>query len=560
MLFHLLQQGNLKAALTMPPRNTHVAHHPKLNAAVEELFEGSKSLGIIPQPILDQIEELLKQWDLDAILETAGAAWKKAWDIYISLAGSYNTIVRHDKLAKLLIRRIAWHPHQPLLAIALWNDTVWVYDLSVESWYSCGLSHPSQSQIMKLEWKPMSGVVLAIACEDGVALWHVYRDHSPSGVEAAWAERNPMKDRPSELISEVYSTATRSTNRGRDTAWIGLNVIEDLSGVDYLSWSPCGELLAIASTNSSTVYIRDGTSKKLTELRLNWRLTPPRFVRSMESFMETVSNIKDAIHSKTRSEVHEVIRPTHEQGHYGPTVCCLSWSPCGQYLLVGYLSEVARIYDTATWEHIDMKDLAGAIQSACWTPDGYNLIYSLQGDDLIRAVHLERRAGELTWIPFNFIKMSLRYEDIEAYKAGVRSVHDPEEKTNLRQALWKRHGYRSLEELEEFGPIEELVLDPSGERLVVRFKDTDLLGVVLVRQTRIMLQDLDILMPMGFIQGPGWSEEQAEDDEASEREPKALAVAFAKYSSGESLLSMAWESGQINFMSFYYLTQKELEL
>ncbi|KAF9173269.1 hypothetical protein BGX20_003660 [Mortierella sp. AD010] len=549
---------NLKAALTMPSRDVQMTHHHKVNAAIEELLEESKSLGVIPQPVVDKIEELLKQWDLDAILESAGAVWKKAWDIYVSISGSYNTIVRHDKLAKLLIRRIAWHPHQPLLAIALWNDTIWVYDLSVESWYSCGLSHPAQSRIVKLEWKPMSGVVLAVGCEDGVALWDVFRDHGPSGADAARSEPNPIKDRPSELISQVYSTATRTKNNGRDTAWIGLKHIENLPGVDYVSWNPRGELLAVASAHSSTVYVRDGATKKFIELRLNMRLTPPRFVRSFESFMETVSNIKDTIFS-TNLHQHEVIRPMHEHGHYGPTVCSLSWSPCGKYLLVAYLSEVARIYETATWEYIEMKELTGAIQSACWTPDGYNLIYSLQGDDLIRAVHLERRAGELTWIPLNLVKMSVRYEDIEAYKVGLRSVHDAEEKLKLQESLWRRHGFRSLDELEEFGPIEELVLDPNGERLVVRFRDTDLLGVVLVRPTGTMLQDLDIFMPTGFIQGPGWSGEESREEEKSDREPKALTMAFTRHSNGGSLLSMAWESGQVNFMPFYYLTQKEVD-
>ncbi|KAF9433304.1 hypothetical protein BGZ76_009623 [Entomortierella beljakovae] len=551
--------GGLKAALTMPSRNTHIPHHHKVNAALEEMLEDTKSLGIIPQPIINRIEELLKDWDIESIFNTAGDAWKKAWDIYISMSGSYNEIIRHDKLAKLLIRKIAFHPHQSLLAIALWNDTVWVYDLSVESWYSCGLSHPFQSQIMKLEWKPMSGVVLAIGCEDGVALWHVFRDHKPTGAEAAWAEPNPLKDRPSELISETYCKSTRTQNRGQDSAWIGRTRIDNLSGVDYLSWDPQGELLAIASLESSIVYIRDGTTNQLTELRLNMKPSPPQFVRSIESLMETVSKIKNAIKSLKPEEHREVIAPTHEQGFYGAAVCCLSWSPCGKYLLVGYTSEVARIYEAATWEYIDMKGLTGAIQSAVWTPEGYNLIYSLQGDDLVRAIHLERRAGELTTIPLNYMKMSLRKEDIHSYKSELRSMNDEQEKSKFRETLWRRHGYRRLEDLEEFGPIEELVIDPSGERLVVRFKNTDLLGIVIVRPTMVMLQNFEILMPSGFIQGPGWTDEQSDEDEDRDEEPKALTMAFTRHNNGVSILSMAWESGQINFVPFYYLTQSEVD-
>jgi len=46
----------------MPSRNTHIPHHPKLNAAVDELLEASKATGVIPQPIMDKIDELRKQW------------------------------------------------------------------------------------------------------------------------------------------------------------------------------------------------------------------------------------------------------------------------------------------------------------------------------------------------------------------------------------------------------------------------------------------------------------------------------------------------------------------
>jgi len=48
--------------LTMPSRNTHIPHHPKINSVVEELLKESEASGLIPQPIVDKIEELLKQW------------------------------------------------------------------------------------------------------------------------------------------------------------------------------------------------------------------------------------------------------------------------------------------------------------------------------------------------------------------------------------------------------------------------------------------------------------------------------------------------------------------
>ncbi|KAG0198458.1 hypothetical protein BGX33_012326, partial [Mortierella sp. NVP41] len=543
------KHGELKAALTMPKRDAHVPHNNNVGEVVEDFLEdilGSFS-GLIPQPFLDFIEAASKKWDLDDIKNTGGAVLQKAWDVYNAVAGTYNTIVRHDKLAKLLIRKVAWHPHQPLLAIALWNDSVWVYDLSVENWYSCGLSHRAQSRISSLEWKPMSGVVLAIGCRDGLNLWNVYRDHAASGAETKWTGPNPAKDRPSELLirnstASSFTASATTDNQGRDTAWVQINNYKVLRGVDQMAWDPRGELLAFGSSHSSTLYIREHATKRVTELRMNMRVAAPRFVRSMESFMETVSNIKDALSTVTSPDLHKVSRPTHEEGHFGPTICCLCWSPSGEYLLVAHQSEVVRIYSVATWDYIQIKDLKGAIQSACWTPDSYNILYSLQGDDLVRAIHLEKRGGELNWIPLNQARLSHKY----------KKVTDSQDKESERS---DRFGGRSLSEMSEFGPIEELALDPNGERLIVRFRDTDLLGVVLVRPTGAMVRDLDIFLPTGFIQGPGRNGNEDEDDD----EPKASTMSFTSHFRGGSLLTVAWGSGRVNFIPFYYLSQREVD-
>jgi WD40 repeat protein len=369
----------------------------------------------------------------------------------------------------------------------------------------------------------MSGVVLAIGCRDGVALWNVYRDHSTAKTDS---EINLAKDRPSELLSRTFNSSTAADNHGRDTAWVGINHFKELRGVDQMAWDPHGELLAIGSAHSSTVYIRENATKRVTELRLNMRFTPPKFVRSVESFLETMSNIKDALGTVTSSELHKAPKPIHEEGHFGPTVCCMRWSPSGEYLLVAHQSEVVRIYTVATWDYIQIKDLKGAIQSACWTPDSHNILYALQGDDLIRAIHLEKRGGQLNWIPFNHARLSLEYTDVSA-------------KQDKESALLDRFGGRSLSEMSEFGPIEELALDPNGERLIVRFRDTDLLGVVLVRPTGAMVRDLDIFLLTGFIQGPGWNgDEDEEDEESRGREPKASAMSFTNHYRGGSLLTV----------------------
>ncbi|KAF9896082.1 hypothetical protein BX616_008175, partial [Lobosporangium transversale] len=53
--------GQLNAALTMPSRGVHIPQFHKVNAAVDELLDTARDSGLIPQPILEKIEELAKQ-------------------------------------------------------------------------------------------------------------------------------------------------------------------------------------------------------------------------------------------------------------------------------------------------------------------------------------------------------------------------------------------------------------------------------------------------------------------------------------------------------------------
>jgi hypothetical protein len=48
----------------MPTRNAHIPYHNKASEAMEDFLEDTmaSASGMIPQPILDKIEELSKQW------------------------------------------------------------------------------------------------------------------------------------------------------------------------------------------------------------------------------------------------------------------------------------------------------------------------------------------------------------------------------------------------------------------------------------------------------------------------------------------------------------------
>lgn len=399
-----------------------------------------------------------------------------------------------DKLAHLLIRTIAFHPHHPVLAIALWDNSVWIYDLSHKAWHASPLAHKTyQSRVMTLQWKPMSGTILTVGCEEGVSVWHVYRGKY---IQDPFSGR----DNAPALSQEKSST---SPDYGKDPTWDGISRFGSLGAVDQMAWDPRGELLAVSSSaQSSTVYIRDGATNQIAEL------------------VGTLPHI-----SRSKSPVGVSILTNK--------VCVLAWSPSGEHLVVGYQSGLMRVFSTATWEGVDITDVGGAVQSACWTPDGYNLIYTLVDDHVIRALHFEKRGGELNWIKLNYVTLSLQEKDIRRYQNEGES---PAKATELRRRL----GGVELEDLRAFGPVEQVVLDPNGERLVVRFRNTDLLGVVLVRPTGTPLQDLDIFMPLGFIRGPASRQtyQGSLGGEVAFRDPKVVAMSFASQFESGSLLSL----------------------
>jgi WD40 repeat protein len=78
------------------------------------------------------------------------------------------------------IRAFGWHNYHQVFAIGLQNDTVYIYDLSIENWVPIALKHEFQHHISAIEWSPQSGTVLAVACRYGICLWKLFHRSSPS--------------------------------------------------------------------------------------------------------------------------------------------------------------------------------------------------------------------------------------------------------------------------------------------------------------------------------------------------------------------------------------------
>ncbi len=61
------------------------------------------------------------------------------------------------------VKSFAWHNYQQMFAIALQNDTIYIYDLGIENWIPITLKHEFQHHISTIEWSPQSGTVLAVS-------------------------------------------------------------------------------------------------------------------------------------------------------------------------------------------------------------------------------------------------------------------------------------------------------------------------------------------------------------------------------------------------------------
>ncbi|KAG0237305.1 hypothetical protein BGW42_001225 [Actinomortierella wolfii] len=406
--------------------------------------------------------------------------------------------VLDEKVMAGCIIAIAMHPHLPLMAVALAIDSVWVYDLSQDKWYSAGMSHQQQTKVATLEWKPMSGVILAVGCNEGVKLWSVYKD--PDAAQEALASAGAAdfdatestKKPPSQILSESLNLPSRATNHGKDSAWMDPLSFPGMPSIDFISWDPLGEQFAAASIEKSKVFIHDMATRRTTSI-----------------------------------------------GSGPGPVSALKWSPAGDRLLVAYLNGEARIYSTVTWEYVTLDDgFEGPIQTACWTPDGFNLIYALRHSNVLRAAHFEQRSGGLTWTALNYLSMV-----VPGVKKCIPRLRreEPDERPMFpprpRSKSPSLHINDKTKEpqVEPICMIREVALDPVGERLVVRFKHTELLAVVVVRPTGRMLRDLDFFQLMGFIRGPSWNPKQKMyvdplvkySEYFSTLEPSPLTIAFS---------------------------------
>ncbi|CAG8545482.1 22932_t:CDS:10 [Dentiscutata erythropus] len=198
-------------------------------------------------------------------------------------------------------------------------------------------------------------------------------------------------------------------------------------------------------------------------------------------------------------------------------VVFLSWSPVGEFLFSSFLDGRIEVYETQRWtsKAINTSSQISSrrpVQTACWTADGRALFLSFCEDQYIRCLSISPNLdGE--WFP----------------KEDMSYIPNCAGRT-----------------------IEQLAIDPTGERLAVCFKDTELLVVFHAKRPTQVSRGSSLLSAQGIVRGPSWNDPSDPGACVTRNNPKAVSINFAHQFTRGALLSLVWEDGQISFLPFLF--------
>lgn len=192
----------------------------------------------------------------------------------------------------------------------------------------------------------------------------------------------------------------------------------------------------------------------------------------------------------------------------------LKWSPDGSKLFSACPSSVFRIWECVNWTCQKWTKLLARCQSACWSPDGKILLFTLHDEEVIYSLTFQSDSSSptaLTKTQISAIKVSAVNRDTET---GLISLG---------------------------GPVQDMAWDSNGERLAVSFMDPSAQFVAIFQTS---LETIFEIIPIGFIRG--------RPDET------ATILSFRPKFVGGSLLTIVWSSGRIAHIPLYYAPRRQI--
>jgi len=199
----------------------------------------------------------------------------------------------------------------------------------------------------------------------------------------------------------------------------------------------------------------------------------------------------------------------------GGGVHLASWSPLGTAVIAATTSTAFRIWKTSNWQPERWSIMSGHMNNICWSPCASTVLFTTSEESQIYCLRLSGSDGG--------------GEDIQSAGAAVPVMDLSKASIALED-----------QDIVIGGQVLAMRWDPSGERLVVSFHDSNLVALF---GTRITPAGISI-SPLGFIRGD------------TEEAPTTLE--FAKHFKGGALLSIVWSSGRFQHFPMFFMTSVQL--
>ncbi|XP_048048536.1 aladin [Megalobrama amblycephala] len=287
------------------------------------------------------------------------------------------------------LRSFAWHPHTDKFAVALLDDSIKIY--KSHSSTSPTLKHRCQRSVCALQWKPLCGSALAVACQSCLLIWHV----DPAS----------LSTRPSSGCAQVLSHPGHSP-------------------ITSIAWSPTGSLLVSASPVDTAMMVWDVAAESCVPLQrvggggvtyLSWSPDGSRLLAATPSALFRVWETR-----MWTCERWPCLKGSCQSACWSPDGGCLLLSIQGERLIYALTfsdltggpkaaTVVADLSETSFSGPDGELIVGGEVCSLSWDPRGERLAVLLKGDSLadnhpsVIAVFKTRSVPVFELLPCGFV-------------------------------------------------------------------------------------------------------------------------------------------------------------
>uniref|UniRef100_A0A671MR16 Aladin seven-bladed propeller domain-containing protein n=1 Tax=Sinocyclocheilus anshuiensis TaxID=1608454 RepID=A0A671MR16_9TELE len=251
------------------------------------------------------------------------------------------------------LRSFAWHPHTDKFAVALLDDSIRIYKSNSSA--TPTLKHRCQRSVCALQWKPLCGSALAVACQSCLLIWHV--------------DPTSLSTRPSSGCAQVLSHPGHSP-------------------ITSIAWSPTGSLLVSASPVDTGMMVWDVAAESAVPLQrvggggvtyLSWSPDGSRLLAATPSALFRVWETR-----MWTCERWPCLKGSCQSACWSPDGGCLLLSMQGERVIYALTFSDLTGMNNNTYGPPFLFSLSlsvgGEVCSLSWDPRGERLAVLLKGD------------------------------------------------------------------------------------------------------------------------------------------------------------------------------------